>query len=417
MKAMLVSVGVGSGVDSGIAVSIKTQNPDRVGFLASEASLATIDQVYERLGNPASIGAVGTRLVEVVRNQEDLDLCYECARSIAQRLLQWGSPDDAVADFTSGTKAMSVAVSLVAVQMGFRALSYVGGRRRDPGTGRVLSGFEQVHTAQPFAADYDRSLVTAARLFDLCQFAACERVIEQYAARLDGSMIREMLALRSMAQFYRRWDLFDHKGASGLASDLKDVDDVLGIDTRANRELVCRLANTTDPSDCDRPDIAADLFENAQRRARESKFDDAVARLYRLVEHLAHQALKARFDQDASNVDRQWLASRKLLDKYGKHSDGNSRIRLGLRESYSLLQDLADPLADAYGEDNDLQKLLAARNYSILAHGIRPVGEEVFEKLCDHAARLCAAAYPGDRFEHTLAKCRFPELQSSTVAA
>lgn len=50
-----------------------------------------------------------------------------------------------------------------------------------------------------------------------------------------------------------------------------------------------------------------DLFSNAIRRFKEGKFDDCVARLYRLVEMVAQIEFKKEFNKNSEKVDLEFL--------------------------------------------------------------------------------------------------------------
>jgi hypothetical protein len=53
-----------------------------------------------------------------------------------------------------------------------------------------------------------------------------------------------------------------------------------------------------------------------------------------------------------------------------------------LGRSYELLAALGDPLGERYRERRaDLDKILSARNLSLLAHGFDPVGERTYAGL------------------------------------
>jgi len=49
--------------------------------------------------------------------------------------------------------------------------------------------------------------------------------------------------------------------------------------------------------------LIADILNNARRRMKEGKYDDAMARLYRTVELIAQYRLKMKYEIDTSDVD------------------------------------------------------------------------------------------------------------------
>lgn len=153
--------------------------------------------------------------------------------------------------------------------------------------------------------------------------------------------------------------------------------------------------------------VAADLLANADRRGKERKFDDAVARLYRLAEYLAQHVLETKHGQKSGSISKEWLKGKCLLKKYaGDSSNNEGNVKLGLQDCYSLLGDLGEPLKLNCG----LRNLLQSRNNSILAHGLQPVPEEVFTALREETAKLCKDVFHKDCFDRALAICQFPEL-------
>lgn len=415
MKAMLISVGTGSGVESAIALSINDRNPDRIAFLASGESRATIDAVAKELNHPELIRAAD---VAVTENPDNLDTCYNSAREAALRLLEAGAaPQECVADFTSGTKAMSVAVSLVAVQMGFQSLSYVGGGQRHPETGRVLKGTEQVVTVKPFQITYDRAAELAARLFNLFQFDACLQVVERMKRQFDETVIPKVLAIGRLAEFYQLWDRFEHAQAGKMVRHLKQDLTTLGVWNEDMQSLANLAGGLTADNRGDKKRkmpphyVAADLLANADRRGKERKFDDAVARLYRLVEYLAQHVLESKHGQKSGSISKEWLKDNAPSKKYAEDSSNNEgNVKLGLQDCYSLLGDLGEPLGIKFKSNCKLRNLLQSRNNSILAHGLQPVPEEVFTALREETAKLCKDVFHKDCFDRALAICQFPEL-------
>ncbi|WP_026735588.1 hypothetical protein [Fischerella sp. PCC 9605] len=134
-KILFVTVG---GSFQPIVTSIRTLQPDRVIFIASDGNKGSKSQVIgegtpcevrrgteviERLPNiPIQVGLGGrfqpeTDLI-VVQNPDDLSECYlKTYQRIRQ--LQKGSPGcEILADYTSGTKTLSAALVLAAVDCG-----------------------------------------------------------------------------------------------------------------------------------------------------------------------------------------------------------------------------------------------------------------------------------------------------------
>ena len=142
-----------------------------------------------------------------------------------------------------------------------------------------------------------------------------------------------------------------------------------------------------------------ELLANAERRAKQSRFDDAVGRLYRAVELRGQQLVKQAFGAELGRVAlERFPASRRndVLDKLGEPRCG--AYKLGVQNLFQALE---------FGEDEDLCAQariydclcnhLSNRNSSLLAHGLQPVAKERFESFWEAALPalgLCDADIP-----------------------
>ena len=131
-----------------------------------------------------------------------------------------------------------------------------------------------------------------------------------------------------------------------------------------------------------------DLISNSIRRAElENKYDDAVARLYRVIEKMAQVRLKSIYKIDTGNVILDQLAiSSSAKEKYLKYKDSkDNKVKLPLFASYSLLSELGDSLGRAFFKvyDMKLKPLLDTRNHSILAHGDKKIEKDTYEKMLE----------------------------------
>lgn len=148
-----------------------------------------------------------------------------------------------------------------------------------------------------------------------------------------------------------------------------------------------------------------DLFSNAQRRANEGRFDDAVARLYRIIEFIAQIRLQAK-GIDSGDVELSRL-SPELQKKYQKFQDQEGKVRLPLYRDFELLHDLGDPLGERFFADCKLRDLLQCRNNSILAHGNEAVSEEIYTKMHDQVIGYVLEIVP--QFEKLSCDALFPK--------
>jgi CRISPR-associated protein (TIGR02710 family) len=293
-----------------------------------------------------------------------------------------------VADYTGGTKSMSAALFLAALEVDAQ-LQLVSGRRSD--LVRVVD-----LTERDIAIGTRR--VAAAREFGRLAAGwgrfAYQEVAEGFARVRDdlkaAGLPRDELGRFNRAQelsdAFAAWDRFDHKKAAGCLK--KSLYKDLEIGGRTDWfELASALARGQDS-----PWGAlhlADLWRSAQRCAERGRYDDAVARLYRLWEAIA-----------------QWLLRHDC-------AIDTAVIKTGLRQSWDLYLHLRPDGAAAsfwrrVGEDrrSELDRLserLSIRNNSILAHGWNAVtpagwnslsewtGSGLREVLAREAGRLAEA--------------------------
>ncbi|MDH7602478.1 MAG: TIGR02710 family CRISPR-associated CARF protein [Armatimonadota bacterium] len=428
MKGMVITVGLGEDVHYGIAQSIEAANPDTMTFVASSKSRETLGMVAQELERTGH-----TRLAELCVNEgavvevedfENVDSCYAASVIAFKKLLERGlQPKHIVADFTSGTKAMSAGLVMAAALFGCETLSYVGGLKRN-GAGRVITGSGQVHIGKPSIMLQDLTLRHAVEAFNHYQFRACRALIAGLKERVSTQLLEKAESLAVAADFYEAWDRFDHKAAAELRSELKQFDNDWGADTKSNRCFVVRIAGLLETSQQGGKDAAevfvelaksaggllmADLLANALRRGKEGRYDDAVARLYRVIELAAQVVLARDYNLHTSRISESFLSERGLQSKYASSSQ-QGYVKIGLRDAYELLADLGHELGTTFQRNDRLQKYLNSRNESILAHGLRAVGTEVYERLLDSAKQLCEQAVGTEYLNRELKNCEFPQL-------
>ncbi|MDD4272340.1 MAG: TIGR02710 family CRISPR-associated CARF protein [Desulfobacter postgatei] len=131
-----------------------------------------------------------------------------------------------------------------------------------------------------------------------------------------------------------------------------------------------------------------DLLKNAQRRESQSRYDDAVGRIYRALELMIQLYLKKEYDILTGDVDLSKLpdTAREKYEVFRAHDSGP--IQISLKSSYELLFDLSDKtLQPLYQTNaNRIEGILSIRNYSLFAHGFKSISKEQYEKFWEVAA-------------------------------
>ncbi len=129
-------------------------------------------------------------------------------------------------------------------------------------------------------------------------------------------------------------------------------------------------------------DLALDLIANADRRFHEGSVDDAVLRLYRVVEMAAQEQLENKYQIISDNVDASKIRSRDLRQALEESRGSDDNIKVSQTMAYKILDDFGDQLGRRFIEQQARFKdIQSARNYSYLAHGTKSAQPKVYESL------------------------------------
>jgi CRISPR-associated protein (TIGR02710 family) len=223
--------------------------------------------------------------------------------------------------------------------------------------------------------------------------------------------------------FYLQWDLFDHIGArktiEGLdgEDELKKLCDIVNPSINEHRRVVGFWAGNSDEETLARKgkarpkEILADLINNAERRFMQGKYDDAVARLYRMVEALAGIALQEH-GLDSSDIDPEKAPAGEAREYCLRLEVTRGKRQVGLYKSYELLSKLSEEKCRALGSkflcNGALQQKLEARNHSILAHGYKTVSPVVCREIKEHLLELVRSYHP--KIDQQMDSLKFPQV-------
>ena len=301
---------------------------------------------------------------------DDLDGAYAVMRRAAAELAERFPGAQFVADYTGGTKTMTAALVCAALERDDTELQLVAGARAD--LVRVRDGTEQAMTASVARLRLNRAMAP--------YLAAWRRFAYHEAADgLDGIRIaadatdRARLALaRGLSRALARWDDFDHAGALEL------------IETYARQvaphypALLPALRWLSGEREQREPALLFDLWWNAERRAAQGRFDDATARVYRLIEWTAQWQIRIRLNADTANFPRD-----RLPVNVDARANRDGKIKIGLWSAWQVVEEHLDGPARELVADHgtELRDLLSVRNDSILAHGFRPVRGPDWERM------------------------------------
>ncbi|HXH11952.1 MAG TPA: TIGR02710 family CRISPR-associated CARF protein [Alphaproteobacteria bacterium] len=405
-RAMVVSVGTGTGPDTDIVEplvkSIGDSNPNYLVLLASDASHTHAEAVRSQLG-------LGNDTASVVRisDPDSVEVAFRESLAVIRDLMDRGfAANEITVDYTSGTKAMTAGLVLAATSCECAALKYITGKREH---GRVVPGTERFLSISPAAVLAHQRLQLAQQFMLALEFDTALEVIERInPALLDERDLRLKEDLRYLARAYSHWDKFDHKRFMGEYGKIS----FQGRETQPFRLVRCHPARVLDigkdiAAGRFSDDLLADLYNNAYRRFWQGKYDDCVARLYRVTEGLAQKALKER-GIDTSDVQIE-LLPRDNAEWLSTKRSASGKVQLGLQDAYELLIRLDHPLGQAFKTNDGLRGCLQARNDSILAHGLKPVEETMAQGLLERVRSLAAVAI--NNFEQRCRDLQFPWIE------
>lgn len=350
-------------------------------------------------------------------------------------------------DFTSGTKPMSSGLVAAFTAYDIGPLLYGKGQRDESGRSTKTDYIINTPTAAAAAAG-GRSRI--GKLFDACQFEAviefCDFIIHK-ATESKGVVPEDFSRIRKMALMAQHWDRYEWELAKKNSPQPPHVsqneNDVLQsiaklsddgwrkVEIDGVQRHLAQCACNNKPFSTNR---VADMLANAKRRLAEGRYDDTVARLYRLLEFIGQaRFLTLRATQipsiDTSNPTSQvcftWLrdhapkwAERNAPVAPNKMDTGQGSAenkKLGLHDTWDVLWETGDTVATHVhgllvqddGRPGELHSLLQSRNNSLLAHGSRPVTELKAKKLFKLLTEV-TKLHLEEAFESLIAAATFP---------
>ncbi|MHA2612145.1 MAG: TIGR02710 family CRISPR-associated CARF protein [bacterium JZ-2024 1] len=391
-KALIITVGIGSGVEYAIAKSVRDFGSHFTLFLTTPKSKQEkLPQVFKLLPEQEKPADYFTDEFEEENDVQKLYCHYRDV--IYQKVIKEKSipPEDIYADYTSGTKPMSAALVFAAISLNLNQLVYIHGQR-DP-NGRVISGTEKTLSFTPNDIRFQQIRNQVLDLFNLYHFQSALHILSSSLLTIFHPQHKEELQfLQTLCEAYQAWDAFDfHTASEKFASLNEDFSAWLKqyqlqnkVDT-ANR--LVRLEKKNEFAS----ERALDLLANADRRAHQGHYDQAISILYRLLEFIAQFLLNQK-GIDTSNVDPQKIP-RSVRQKWLNRKTPDGKIKTGLLHDFELLQDLGVEIGTNFmtqykDEASGLRGYIEARNLSYFHHGFQHVSRKTCEKfreiICQH---------------------------------
>ncbi len=302
---------------------------------------------------------------------DNLDEAYGVMRRAASEMAARFPGVSIVADYSGGTKTMTAALVCAALEREDTELQVVVGARAD--LIRVRDGTEQVTIANVARLRLDRAMSPYLAAWGRFAYHEAAEGLDRIRIAGDDAGKQRLRLARVMSTVFARWDDFDHAGALEL------LDCYAGRVSRCYPWMLPTLRCLVNKAErANEPALLWDLWRNAERRAAQGRFDDATARVYRLLEWTAQWQLRMKLDADTADFPQELLPT-----GIEARRDTNGKIKIGLWTAWQIVRErLQGPAADLITEHgSELRDLLSIRNDSILAHGFRPVGEHDWKQM------------------------------------
>ncbi len=277
---------------------------------------------------------------------------------------------------TSGTKQMTAAAVLAALDAGLPELRFITGIRRD---GVVATGTERVSvfSTRSFMAQRARRLVA-----DLIRGGAYDQ-----AVTVAADYLPELDLLHRQARLYAAWDRCSYHDA------LKIAREAVGAPWEAAaRHLSILVAD----GPCSLP-RAADLLSASRRALALGRPEEALVRAYRLIELAAKFRLNEHDIREPYNLDD--LLARLPPSEHDalRRNARNGRVALGMSQAIHMLRALRDPLGRDILNADAVRDIMEMRNEGIYGHGTKSAGAEKVARRIERVSELLGFHLPGLR--------------------
>ncbi|MCX7622353.1 MAG: TIGR02710 family CRISPR-associated CARF protein, partial [Thermomicrobium sp.] len=326
------------------AFALREAKPDFVVFVCShpaELQPGSLEFVHQY----AALAGLPPDRYEVLAlaDPDDLVRCYEALVVRFAELRQRFPGAELVADYTAGTKSMSAALVLAALDAEAEPLvqlRLVRGARGRQAT--VIPGTEHFAPVSDIHDVRARRFVALARAaldrFDYAE--AAEALGQALQQGVSPDLRRRLERTQHLCRAFDAWDRYELENARQLLdlyrrewhralTVLHELHGVVQAFARdANRtDEPARLTGLDELHD---PYIAVeDVLLNAERRAEQQRYDDAMARVYRALELLVQLRLWLghHLDTGAIALDR---LPEQLRSEYASRADRDRPLTLAL---------------------------------------------------------------------------------------
>lgn len=438
-----------------VLLSIAILKPKSVVFVHTKESKAKVDEITSSQGWKDLFAEQQPFTTNIAIDPVNTTKTYEQLAKVVKQ----GKKSNWVIDISGGKKVMAA------------TLSAFGFWRRIPVVylnSKEIQGVPEPFSERlmcidnPYSTYGDPLLKTAESAFNNHHFSIAIEALEQLQRTVSLVGLDHMASIASgLIKCYMLWDRFEHSNDNGSAASkfYESFEQAVELYRRfgykffdsdsldANTIFIKQLQGAYKSS---RPSLVdeyrmVDIFCNSCRKADQKLFDDAVARLYRCTEMAATIMLRKmlpEFDPDKVNwkrlrnkfagTDLDSIFVRKSKNAPNKVTGLPYFKQIGLVQQITLAATIAAAIlqeTEKYNDDlvtaakNGIvfykiydnvtteNKLFQLRNRSILAHGTKPLGEELYRDFSDAAGRFCQCAMGKRRWKELWSQAIFPKIK------
>ncbi|MGI6387341.1 MAG: TIGR02710 family CRISPR-associated CARF protein [Desulfomonilia bacterium] len=313
--------------------------------------------------------------VVTVDDPDDLNECMQVLKKLGKTIESRHGPDcRIIANYTGGTKTMSLAMGLIGILSEQWDLSINRGPRIDL---IKVRGGDMPVAVEKWRIYADIQMKAVREAIDDFDYNQAMHMIGALLSRpLDKKFRDRLMSSHQICRAFDAWDRFDHKKALEL----------LEPHSKSQHESIILLKRLLGLIEGSGYEQVGDLLNNAERKAHRKNYDDAVARLYRATELFAQIRLELKYQLRSGNIELGDLR-KDLQEEYAPFVGDKGKILLGLKNDYELLFRLDDLLGKLYMEQKSkIISTLKTRNQSILAHGLTPLTESDYHSAHENLA-------------------------------
>ena len=228
-----------------------------------------------------------------------------------------------IADYTGGTKTMTAALVCTALERDDVALHLVSGPR--PNLDKVPTGTQQAMAASSERLRLHRAMVPCLNAWRRYAYREAADGLDSIRIAANSPDRARLLLGKALSSALAFWDDFDHAAA------LTQIEDYAGRISQHLPRLLPDLRKLAGDDPSSKAARLWDLWLNAERRAAQGRFDDAVARWYRLMEWTAQWQLKVQLGADTADFPGELLAP-----GMDATPGRNGKIEVGLRKAWQI---------------------------------------------------------------------------------